>query len=88
MEVAVSETLAGNIVLMPHLFHHADGRELTAETKEMLDDLHMRKIAMADEVFILNVGGYTGVSTQNEMAYAIRLGKRIRLLEEHKARSG
>ena len=29
----------------------------------MLDDMHLRKIYMADEIFVINVGGYIGEST-------------------------
>lgn len=48
----------------------------------MLDDMHLRKIDMAEEIFVINVGGYIGQSTRNEIAYAHALGKAIRYLEE------
>jgi len=44
--------------------------------------LHLRKIDLADEVYILNVGGYIGESTARELAYARDHGKRIRFLEQ------
>ena len=47
----------------------------------MLDDMHKRKIDMADEVFIINVGGYIGSSTQSEIEYAMKAGKQVRYLE-------
>lgn len=53
-----------------------------AELKERLDLLHFRKIDMADEVLILNVGGYIGESTRRELEYAKNIGKVIRYLEE------
>lgn len=53
----------------------------TDEQKEKLDELHKRKIDLADEVFVLNVGGYIGKSTQSEIAYAVGLGRPIRFLE-------
>ncbi len=49
--------------------------------KEELDDLHKRKIDLADEVFVLNVGGYIGDSTRSELAYARYLDKPVRFLE-------
>lgn len=49
--------------------------------KAMLDQLHLRKIDISDEVFILNVGGYIGESTRRELEYARRRGKVIRSLE-------
>lgn len=50
-------------------------------TKEMLDDMHKRKIDMADEIYVINVGGYIGESTRSEIAYARKTGKAIRYLE-------
>ena len=49
--------------------------------KAMLEDLHLRKIDLADEVLILNVGGHIGESTARELAYARAHCKRIRFLE-------
>lgn len=50
--------------------------------KEIVDEVHLRKIDLADEVFILNVGGYIGESTRKEIEYAKRTGKRIKFLEQ------
>lgn len=49
--------------------------------KVMLDDLHKRKIDLADEVLVLNVGGYIGESTRSEIEYAEKLGRPITYLE-------
>jgi hypothetical protein len=48
----------------------------------MLDDMHKRKIDMSDEIYVINVGGYIGTSTQLEIDYAIATGKAVRYLEE------
>lgn len=53
----------------------------TEGTKEMLDDMHKRKIDMADEIFVINVGGYIGSSTRSEIEYALRHGKKMEFLE-------
>ncbi len=75
-------TLAGNIVISVGLFGHAGDDEVWTEgTKAMLDDMHKRKIDMADEIFVINVGGYIGESTRSEIDYAIRTGKSVRYLE-------
>ena len=75
-------TLEGNIVISVGLFGHAGDDEVwTPGTKEMLDDMHKRKIDMADEIFVINVGGYIGDSTQSEIDYAAKAGKSIRFLE-------
>lgn len=54
---------------------------ITPEQKLKLDDLHKRKIDLADEIFVLNVGGYIGESTKSEIAYAILHGIPVRYLE-------
>ena len=48
----------------------------------MLDDMHKRKIDMADEIFVINVGGYIGESTRSEIEYAKSTGKRVKFLEQ------
>ena len=47
----------------------------------MLDDMHKRKIDMADEIFVINVGGYIGESTRSEIEYAIKTNKQENYLE-------
>jgi len=78
----LSETLEGNIVLSIGCDMRSDAAlGLPADTKAKLDDLHLRKIDLADEVLILNVGGYMGESTKREFAYARERGKTVRFLE-------
>jgi hypothetical protein len=75
-------TLEGNIVISVGLFGHSGDNEVwSAETKPMLDDMHFRKIDLADEIFVINVGGYIGSSTKNEIEYARNTGKTIKYLE-------
>lgn len=74
-------TLEGNIVLSVGMFgHYGDDALWTESTKAMLDDMHKRKIDMADEIFVINVGGYIGESTRSEIEYAKRIGKAVRYL--------
>lgn len=89
MEVQKRLTLEGNIVISVGLFGHSGDNEVwenmdegtLTRTKEMLDDMHKRKIDMADEIFVINVGGYIGSSTQSEIEYAKANGKPVRYLE-------
>ena len=75
-------TLDGNIVISVGLFGHSGDDEVWTEgTKEMLDDMHKRKIDMADAIYVINVGGYIGESTRSEIDYAARHGKEILFLE-------
>ena len=87
---SLRETLAGKVVLSIGAASGTEDehfgnlpREEYDRVKEMLDELHLRKIDLADEVLILNVGGYIGESTRRELGYAIQHGKTIRFLEPH-----
>jgi len=74
-------TLEGNIVISVGLFGHSGDEEVWAENiKPMLDDMHLRKIDLADEIFVINPGGYIGSSTQKEIEYAHSTGKEVRYL--------
>jgi hypothetical protein len=46
----------------------------------MLDDMHKRKIDLADEIFVINVGGYIGSSTRSEIEYSTKTGKTVKYL--------
>ena len=77
-------TLQGNIVISVGLFGHSGDDEVwTTNTKEMLDDMHKRKIDLADEIFVINVDGYIGSSTRSEIDYAISTGKLVNYLENN-----
>ena len=96
MDVQKRLTLDGCVVISVGLFGHLGDEEVwKPDTKEMLDDMHLRKIDMADEIFVIcstfgrllamgrkNVGGYIGESTRREIAYAEKIGKKINYLEE------
>jgi hypothetical protein len=70
-------TFAGCIVLAPG---EAD-EVITGARKAALDDLHLRKIDLADRVLIVNPGGYIGESTSREIAYARATGKSISFID-------
>lgn len=89
MEAQKRLTLEGNIVISVGLFGHSGDNEVwenmdegtLTKTKEMLGDMHKRKIDMADEIFVINAGGYIGSSTRSEIDYAIATGKTVHYLE-------
>ena len=75
-------TLEGNIVISVGFFGHSGDDEVLLENvKEMLDDMHKRKIDMADEIFVINKDGYIGSSTKSEIDYAIKTNKKVRYME-------
>jgi len=88
MEAQKRLTLAGNIVISVGLFGHSGDDEVwenmdegtLTKTKEMLDDMHKRKIDMSDGIYVINVGGYIGDSTRSEIEYAIKTGKTVEYL--------
>lgn len=91
-QASLEETMAGRIVLSIGAASGTDDehfgslpRDEYDRIKAMLDELHLRKIDLADEVLILNVDGYIGESTRREMHYAYEQGKHVRWLEPDKA---
>ena len=84
-------TLEGNIVISVGLFGHSGDNEVwenksdgeLTKTKEMLDDMHKRKIDMADEIFVINKNGYIGSSTKSEIEYAIKTNKKVNYMEQY-----
>ena len=86
IEAQESLTLAGNIVISVGLFGHADGKysnAITSDVKTMLDDMHKRKIDMADEIFVINRDDYIGRSTMSEIEYAEKTGKPVVYMFNH-----
>jgi len=83
-------TLEGDIVVSIELVlpqsEREDPQHSNYKVKQMLDELHLRKIDIADEVLVLNVGGYIGESTSREIKYAEGKGKPVKYLEALKAR--
>jgi len=79
--VMAEETLKGNIVISVGFFGHQTGLDMNSETKRMLDKIHFRKIDMSDEIYVINPGGYIGLSTCDEIHYAIASRKSINWLE-------
>lgn len=87
--MAEVETLAGSVVLMPHVDmrdpRHQYLPEAAQDVKSSLDELHRAKIRMADRVLVVNGGGYIGESTAAEIRFAESLGKPLDYLVERGA---
>lgn len=89
MEAQKRLTLQKCIVISVGLFGHSGDQEvwenmdegILTKTKEMLDDMHRRKIDMADGIYVINVCGYIGSSTRGEIEYAKATGKTVEYLE-------
>lgn len=84
MRVQKQLTLEGNIVISVGLFGHSGDDEVLFDgVKEMLDDMHKRKIDMADEIFVINKNGYIGKSTMSEIEYAQKHNKKVNYMENN-----
>lgn len=87
-DVGLELTLAGVIVLSigicapdSMVLANPESEEGKAQRRR-LDELHKRKIDLADEVLVLDVDGYIGQSTRGEIEYADRHGKPVRWLSK------
>jgi hypothetical protein len=82
-KIAEELTLEGVIVLMPHIWVRSDPAyaDIQPDEKYKLDELHLQKIDLADEVLVVNPGGYIGASTTKEIEYANRTGKTVHYTE-------
>lgn len=68
--------------LLPDWYTTEESHQAEAEgVAEQMDELHLRKIDMADRVLVVNVGGYIGDSTRREIGYAGSTGKPITYIE-------
>ena len=76
-------TLAGHVVLTPTTL--APSTELSVEERARLVRVHLAKVAMADEVLIVNVGDYVGESTRREIEHARSHGVAVSFLEPRAA---
>ena len=74
-------TLNGNIVLTPNFFQSIKKEDINEQTKKMLDEMHKQKIDMSYAIYVINVNGYIGESTKNEIEYAKSKNKEILYLE-------
>ncbi len=69
--------------LLPAWYNPSPDHQAEAEgIVEKMDELHLRKIDLADEIFIVNLDGYIGKSTKREIRYAQKQGKSIKFLEK------
>jgi len=75
-------TLQGNAVFSLAFFEQSEGFEITTEQARLFEKIHFRKIDMSDEIFVIDVGGYIGTSTRNEIIYAEQNGKAVSYYSE------
>lgn len=77
IEIAEEMELKGNCVLSVIYPTKEDKDAYTEEEHLMLDKMHKEKIKLSDAILVVNVGGYIGESTKNEIEFAKSLNKEI-----------
>jgi hypothetical protein len=81
-------TLEGCVVISPlSSLPDLAGYDWTIDSSDLrgrLAGVHLQKIRMADEVYVVDPGGYVGESTRREIAYAQSLGKPVRYLSRER----
>ena len=75
-------TLEGDVVLLPVMNDIISDSSESESIKQMLGEIHKRKIDLADEIFVINKNGYIGSSTKAEIQYAEAHGKKVRFFQE------
>lgn len=56
---------------------YGDGGQLSPEQRARLAEAHAQKIALSDGIYVVDIGGYVGQSTQKEIAQARTQGKEV-----------
>lgn len=62
--------------------YDVEQQETAVEELERIVNAHWKKIDISDAIYVVNVGGYIGKSTQNEIDYAVSKGKDVYYLEK------
>lgn len=70
----------GHVILRPESYNHAEGTHLSDKMFQQFVEMHMQKIDMSDSIFVINVDGYIGESTYNEIMHAADIGIEIGFL--------
>ncbi len=78
MEISERIELQGNVVLMPIYNPSRPNKEsFTSEEVLILDKMHRERIKLSEAILVVNVNGYIGSSTKNEIEYAKSLNKEV-----------
>ena len=62
--------------------YNIDGQKYEGTDASILDKIHRKKIDISDAIYVVNIGGYIGNSTKNEIEYALEKGKEVIYHEE------
>ena len=54
-----------------------DTTNATEEDFKLLGEEHFKRIELSDAIYVVNIGGYLGSATKNEIEFAIKQNKEI-----------
>lgn len=77
LQIAEKLELEGNSVLLPIYNPNKNKDAFNSDEILMLSKMHKEKIKLSDAVLVVNVDGYIGNSTKDEMEFAKKLNKEI-----------
>ncbi len=77
MQDIARELEAKNSWCVIQCVYNIDKTKITKEEMENIINVHWKKIDISDAIYVVNIGGYLGKSTINEIKYAISKGKEI-----------
>jgi hypothetical protein len=81
LSAAKAFTLQGSVVLLPGYYTQRDGVGLDKEEQELIQELDLKRIEMADTVFVVNPNNRIPESVHKQIEYAKSLGRIVRYLE-------
>lgn len=77
IEITEMMALQGNCMLTPIELSRPNKEDYSEQEALMIDEMHKEKIKLADAILVVDVDGYTGNSTKNEIEFAKALNKEI-----------
>ncbi len=80
LEVAERLELRNGYIVIQCIYSDKE-RILSHHDIQILSELHYKKIDISDAIYVVNIGGYIGQSTKNEIEYARSLNKEVIFLE-------
>ena len=62
--------------------YNTDNIELNEDEISLMSKVHFKKIDISDAIYVVNIDGYIGESTRDEINYAKKTGKTVIYHEE------
>ncbi len=75
-KIAVQLQLEKNYAVIQCVYN-SEGVKFQEKEASIFDKIHRKKIDISDAIYVVNIDGYIGNSTKNEIEYAIKNGKEV-----------